>query len=70
MVKARVINSDFRGQIKAILRNSSSHEFTVKKKQRICQGLLVQVFKADFIQLKDENDWQDDSYIVFGSTGL
>ena len=71
-VEAGVIDADFRGEIKALIRNHSDTPFLIKKKQRCCQGLLIQNISAKFIQVKDESVWDTSihQHHGFGSTGL
>ncbi len=63
------IDSDYRGEIKVILFNSSSKSFTIEPGMRIAQAVLSPVYRAIFV----------DKYVLsvtergrggFGSTGL
>ena len=71
-VEAGVMDADFRGEIKALIRNHSDTPFLIKKKQRCCQGLLIQNISAKFMQVKDESVWDTSihQHHGFGSTGL
>jgi len=42
------IDSDYTGQIKAILYNSGRDEFRIQKGDRIAQGVLSKVYQAEF----------------------
>jgi dUTP pyrophosphatase len=62
------IDSDFRGEVKVVLLNTSDEKFIVKKGDRIAQLVFSQVFRAIF--KKDEVLTQTDrGQGGFGSTG-
>ena len=63
------IDSDYRGEIKVILYNlNKSRPFTIRKGDRIAQGVLVKVEQAHFVY--DENHSQTERNDQgFGSTG-
>ena len=69
-IEGGVIDADYRGEIKAIVRNSTETPFTVKKKQRIVQGIFFQTLEAKF-KVKDAEDLEGDPNLHpgFGSTG-
>lgn len=64
-----VIDSDYRGEIKALLHNSTRNPFKVKKGQRVTQGLFLKHQNVIFEANNDENLWNDVSHHGFGSTG-
>ena len=64
-----VIDSDYRGEIKALLHNSTSNPFKIKKGQRVTQGLFLKHQDVIFEANDDENLWNDLSHHGFGSTG-
>jgi dUTP pyrophosphatase len=64
-----VIDSDYRGPIKALLHNSTKNPFKIKKGQRISQGLFLKHIDVTFEVNDDENFWNDASHYGFGSTG-
>ena len=71
-VEAGVIDADFRGEIKALIRNHTETPVLIKKKQHCCQGLLIRNISAKFIQVKDESVWDTSihQHHGFGSTGV
>ncbi len=62
------IDSDYRGEIKIILFNHGSNEFTINNKDRIAQMVIVPVLKFDFEEVLDLDDTNRGSG-GFGSTG-
>ena len=68
MVVGGVIDSDFRGEVQALLLNWAGTPFQVKKGQRICQGLFLPVLKVKFKQ-QDELPNSVRGVHGFGSTG-
>lgn len=64
-----VIDSGYRGEIKAKLLNLGTEPFTVKPGDRICQLVIVPYTKAKFWTVKElgESDRGTDGY---GSTGV
>ena len=69
MVIGGVVDSDYRGEIQALLLNWSDTPFLVKKGQRICQGLFLPVFQVKFKQQNElPSSVRCDS--GFGSTGM
>ena len=64
-----VIDSDYRGEIKVALRNSSSEPFTVTPGDRIAQMAISPVIRADFEEC-DTLDETDRGGGGFGSTGI
>lgn len=53
---AGLIDSDYRGELKAVLHNSSSAEYKVEKGDRIIQAAIVPVFQAEFKEAKELSD--------------
>ena len=66
-IEGGVIDADYRGEIKAIVRNSTEDPFTIKKKQRIVQGVFFKRLDATF-QVRDI-DGDASLHPGFGSTG-
>ena len=62
------IDSDYRGEIKVILFNHSSKEFTVNNNDRIAQIVLVPILKIDFEEVDKLPETVRGSG-GFGSTG-
>ncbi len=62
------IDSDFRGEVKAILCNASNQNFSIRIGDRIAQGVLKQVERAEWEETNEltETDRNNDG---FGSTG-
>jgi dUTP pyrophosphatase len=65
---AGVIDSDYRGEIHVLLKNSSKDEVTIKKGERCCQGIALPVFKIDMIKSEALSATERGSK-GFGSTG-
>ena len=63
-----VIDSDFRGEIKVILVNHSSTEYSIKKGDRIAQILFTEIHQPTFVSADKLSDTQRGSG-GFGSTG-
>ncbi len=51
-----VIDSDYRGEIKAILCNHNNHPIEIKKEDRICQGVIIDYYTPKF---KEVNNLED-----------
>lgn len=62
------IDSDYRGEIGVILFNASQSRFTIQPGERIAQGVLSRVYKAEFEDA--ELSATDRMGGGFGSTGL
>jgi len=60
------IDSDYEGEIGILLFNSTNKDFDIKAKDRIAQGILANVIRAGFADIKEIN--RGDS--GFGSTGI
>ena len=48
---AGVIDSDYRGEIKIILFNSTSKDFIIKKGDRIAQGIIQDYYSPEFQEI-------------------
>ncbi len=53
-----VIDSDYRGEIKAILCNHNNHPIEIKKRDRICQGVIIDYYKPKFEEIDNLDDSQ------------
>ena len=62
------IDSDYRGEIKIIIYNHGSEEFTIKNGDRIAQMVLCPIVKAEF-EIKDNLPESIRGKGGFGSTG-
>lgn len=64
-----VIDSDYRGEIHAVLRNHGKESFTIARGDRIAQLMFVPVWQADFevVETLDETERGQGG---FGSTGV
>lgn len=62
------IDSDYRGELKIILGNFGTDDFTVSRGDRIAQLVLSKVYLAEFTETKDLNDTHR-SEGGFGHTG-
>ena len=63
------MDSDYRGEVRALILNWAETPFLVKKGQRIAQGLFIPTRKVKFIQ-QDELPASVRSDAGFGSTGM
>lgn len=63
------IDSDYRGEIKVILANFSTHNFTAAVGDRIAQGVIMKVEKAEF-EIAQELEETERAEGGFGSTGI
>jgi dUTP pyrophosphatase len=63
------IDSDYRGEIGAILLNTSESDFEIKLGDRIAQAVLTQVYQVK-MNFKDEIDDTERGDGRFGSTGV
>ena len=63
------IDSDYRGEIGVILENIGNEPVIINKGDRIAQGVIQRVEKANFITVKNLSDTErgDGGY---GSTGI
>jgi dUTP pyrophosphatase len=63
------VDSDFRDSVKVIIENRSDNEsYTIKKGERIAQGIICPVVRAEFIDSYTLSD-TDRGIGGFGSTG-
>ena len=64
-----IIDSDYRGEIHAVLRNHGKESFTIARGDRIAQLMFVPVWQADFevVETLDETERGQGG---FGSTGV
>lgn len=63
------IDSDYRGEICVLLFNHGDADFAVNPKDRVAQGVLCRVARANFVE-SDELDATARGSGGFGSTGL
>jgi len=63
------IDSDYRGEIKAILINHGSDDFVIERGDRIAQIVVAPVQQAALVEVEDLNDTARGSG-GFGSTGV
>jgi len=68
-IGAGVIDSDYRGEVKVLMINSSNVEFQVTKGMRIAQLILERASTPDIIEV-GSLDETERSNGGFGSTGL
>ncbi len=65
-----VIDSDYRGEVKVLLHNHNNRKnHSFKKGDRIAQGVIVPIIKADFVEVDELNETARGSG-GFGSTGV
>lgn len=63
------VDADFRDSIKVIIENrSDNEEYTIKKGERIAQGIICPVIQAKFVEADDLSDTVRGTS-GFGSTG-
>jgi dUTP pyrophosphatase len=62
------IDSDYRGVVKALIYNASLNNFTIKPGDRICQGSVEKVERAEF-DIVEEISNSERAEGGFGSTG-
>jgi dUTP pyrophosphatase len=53
---AGLIDSDYRGEIKIVLHNSTSNPYKIVKGDRIAQGIFLPYFQGDFEEVQELND--------------
>ncbi|VVB71275.1 Deoxyuridine 5'-triphosphate nucleotidohydrolase [uncultured archaeon] len=64
-----VIDSDYRGEIKILLWNTTEEDFLISKDDRIAQGLLLKIDKTTFNVVSElSSTYRGEG--GFGSTGL
>jgi dUTP pyrophosphatase len=69
-VNAGVIDSDYRGEIKVIIYNSSSNNYTIRKGDRIAQIIFERIFINEFTEVSDLDETESRGSNGFGSTGI
>jgi dUTP pyrophosphatase len=65
---AGLIDSDYRGEYKIVLNNTTKQTFTINKHDRIAQGSIKEYYTPEFELVEDLNDTQRGQG-GFGSTG-
>ena len=65
--QAGLIDSDYRGEISAVIHNSTNQSFTVKKGQRITQALFLKASSINFNEVRELME-PASSHSGFGST--
>ena len=65
--QAGLIDSDYRGEISAVIHNSTNQSFTVKKGQRITQALFLKASSINFNEVRELME-PDSNHSGFGST--
>ncbi len=65
---AGLIDSDYRGEFKVILNNSTKLPFKINKGDRIAQGVIQDYYRPEFIEVNELEDTQRGAG-GFGSTG-
>jgi len=65
---AGLIDSDYRGEYKVILFNSTKQVFKISKGDRIAQGVIQDYYKPEFIEVEELSETQRGAG-GFGSTG-
>ena len=53
---AGVLDSDFRGELRIVLHNSTSENYEVKKGDRICQAIIQDYYKPEFEEVEELSD--------------
>jgi dUTP pyrophosphatase len=53
---AGLIDSDYRGEIKIVLHNSTINPYKIAKGDRIAQGLFLPYFQGDFLEVNELAD--------------
>lgn len=64
------LDSDYRGEVKVILYNSSSVPFLIKKGDRIAQLVIVPIVKPEIVVFDDFKEWSEESVTLRGSGGF
>lgn len=62
------IDADYRGEIKVILINLGSDDFTIKSGERICQMVIARHEKAEFVEVSEISETERGAG-GFGHTG-
>ena len=64
------VDSDFRGELKVILYNSTSSKYEIKKGDRIAQLVIAPIIKPEIVVFDDFDEWAKESITLRGSGGL
>ncbi len=64
-----VIDSDYRGEVHILLHNSTKASYKIEKGDRIAQGILMPILKADFEEVSELSDTERGEG-GFQSTGI
>lgn len=67
-VEAGIIDSDFRGEIVAVVRNISNDRFVLRKGERFCQGVFHPAIRAHIKKIEKINPDTTRGEGAFGST--
>ena len=67
-VDAGVVDRDYRGEVKALLRNNCQTSFNINKGDRIAQLILERICEHNFVKVDDLDN--SDRCGGFGSTGV
>ena len=65
---AGLLDSDYRGEYKIVLCNHTKNVFKINKGDRICQGVIQDYYKGEFIEVDELSDTSRGTG-GFGSTG-
>ncbi len=65
---AGVIDADYRGEVTALIHNTTKQPVTLSSGQKICQGLLLKVYDGEFTAV-DNLEPTERGCGGFGSTG-
>ena len=68
-VEGGVIDPDYHQEVKAIIRNNTSHPFKIQRGQRIAQAIFLPILRAEFKLVDKLNNEDEPSHNGFGSTG-
>lgn len=66
---AGLIDSDYRGEIKIVLFNSTKFPFKINKYDRIAQGVIQDYYKVNFVETYELSETERGEK-GFGSTGI
>jgi dUTP pyrophosphatase len=68
-VNLGTIDSDYRGEVRVIVENRGETDFQIESGDRIAQGVISPIIRANFIYVEEVEDTKRGSG-GFGSTGL
>lgn len=63
------VDADYRGEVKVILHNAGSQDFTIQRGDRIAQGVIAPVIRALFVEVESLTTTERGAG-GFGSTGV